>query len=1279
MNASNTAEREGRLGDILAALIEAAESGQALDRVECVARYPEFATELGEFFESEDRLHSLAAPLRAAVAGDTPAPAITAPDGEGLVGLRAGQEVGDYELLEEIGRGGMGVVFKARQKGANRVVALKLLRPDPLGGEEQTRRFRNEAEIVAQLDHPSIVPLYEVGESGAGVWFSMKLIEGGSLAEAIADCRLQIADSQKIAAQLLVQVARAIHHAHQRGVLHRDLKPSNILLDEAGVPYVTDFGLARRLEVDSSLTQSGVLMGTPSYMAPEQASGQRAGVTTATDVHALGAVLYALLTGRPPFQAEDVLQTLMQVQEREPERPGRINRGVARDLETICLKCLHKEPQQRYASALALAEDLERFLAGQPIQARPVGIWERGVKWTRRRPLAVAAVIGLVASLALVIGGVGWVLGERAVRQREAEAKVVESLEEAAPALREGNPYNPALVAAVQRAEAQRATGVLRAELQARVVQLLRDVEMLVRLETARLQGAAGDKETGFDYAGADRHYAEGFEWYGLDLITSDPTDAAECMRKSPIRTQLVAALDDWAFVRDKLRQGTGASPRAVADLADDDPWRKQLRRAMSRGKRGTLEKLAEAKSALSQPSASLELLAVALAEAHSGEAAEVLLRRAQAAHPADFWINFQLAVTIRRNKQPDTGQAVRFYQAALALRPDSPIVFTNLGNALRDQGRLPEAETALRKAIELKPNLPRAHNSLGNVLSDQRKLAEAEAAYRKAIELQSDYALAHINLGTTLYKQGRLVEAETAYRKAIQLKRDYAVEVHTELGMTLLQQRKLPDAVAALRKATELRPDYVRAHLHLGNALKDQGKLAEAETAYRNAIKHKPNFAEAHCNLGNVLSAQERLAEAEGAFRKAIEIKPDLAVAHNSLGALLQKQGRLVDAAAAYRKATEIKSDYALAHSNLSVVLVKLGKLPEAVAACRKAIELKPDFALAHYNLGNALNAQGKAAEAEAAYRKAIELKPDYAEAHCNLGNALRGQGKLAQAEAACRKAIVLNPQLVAAHYNLGMALDAQSKAVDAEAAYRDAIALKPDYAEAHCNLGAALTQQGRFTEALAAWKRGHELGSRRPDWRYPSEQWVRQAEQRVAFDARLAKVLSGEAKPSSVGETIALAQLCQIYKKQYAAAARFFADAFVADPRLSGDRPSRHRHKAARAAALAGCGQGKDAAGLDERERAHLRQQALDWLRADLNAWKGQLTKEPDKTRPLLIKQMQHWQADTDFNGLRGNALARLPADEQRAWQKLWADVADMLARAQKRTTPESKAAKK
>jgi serine/threonine-protein kinase len=391
---SEASDREQRLDDLVTTYLKAQEAGQAPDRQALLDSNPELASELREFFADQDRLEKLAAPLRSLAV--TPGPDASTPfplqtGGKPALQLPAPpRSFGDYTVLESVGQGGMGVVWKARQRRPDRLVALKMFRGSDLASPTDVQRFRNEAEVIAQLDHSHILPVYEVGEHDGVHYFSMKLVEGGSLADHLDSFRAD----PRAAARLLATAARAVHYAHQRGVLHRDLKPSNILLDAQRQPHVSDFGLAKRVEIDSSLTQSGSLIGTPSYMAPEQASGRKGAVTTATDVYGLGAVLYALLTGRPPFQGEAVLETLEQVKTREPESPRRINAKVSQDLEIICLKCLEKEPGQRYRSAEALAEELESWLHGEPIQARRIRWWQRLWRWCRRNP-ALAIVSGL--------------------------------------------------------------------------------------------------------------------------------------------------------------------------------------------------------------------------------------------------------------------------------------------------------------------------------------------------------------------------------------------------------------------------------------------------------------------------------------------------------------------------------------------------------------------------------------------------------------------------------------------------------------------------------------------------------------------------------------------------------------------------------------------------------------------------------------------------------------------------------------------------------------------
>src|SRR5438094_6393937 len=311
-------------------------------------------------------------------------------------------QLGDYELLEEVGRGGQGVVFRARQKSLNRTVALKVISLGQWARKAHVKRFRLEAEAAARLEHPGIVPIHEVGERDGSCYFSMKFVEGGQLDEVIRRTPMPI----RQAAELIAKVARTVHYAHEHRILHRDIKPGNILLDAKGEPHLTDFGLARLVESESTVTRTMEVLGTPSYMAPEQAVGNNAAISSVTDVYGLGAVLYQLLTGQPPFAGGTTYETIKLLLDTEPRQPRLLNPKIDHDLSTICLKCLEKDPKRRYSSALALAEDLECWLKHKPILARHIGIFGRGKKWVRRNPTSAL----LAASLVALVAATGWIV-----------------------------------------------------------------------------------------------------------------------------------------------------------------------------------------------------------------------------------------------------------------------------------------------------------------------------------------------------------------------------------------------------------------------------------------------------------------------------------------------------------------------------------------------------------------------------------------------------------------------------------------------------------------------------------------------------------------------------------------------------------------------------------------------------------------------------------------------------------------------------------------------------
>jgi serine/threonine-protein kinase len=875
----------------------------------------------------------------------------------------------------------MGIVYQARQTALARVVALKTLLPGYAASAEDLDLFRREAEAIARLDHAHVVPIYEVGVHGGGPYFSMKFYPGGSLTRQVRGPSTDLHGH----ARLVETIARAVHHAHQRGILHRDLKPSNILLDEQGRPHVADFGLAKQFDPEAGASSPSGVVGTPSYMAPEQILGDKA-VTTATDVYGLGAILYELLTGRPPFRAETELATLLQVRDCPPRRPTQHNPRVPADLEAVCLKCLEKDPAHRYASAADLAADLERWRKGEPINARPAGVLERGWRWCRRNPREAAIAALALALLLLAAGGAWWLdrqgarrQAEQALLQEQARGRVQTALAQLA-SLRQRFLWEEAK-ALLARAERE-ADDFGLVELLEAVRHARRELDLEARLDDIQLDRATRGRGRGPGRTAAEA-YREAFRAYGLDVEAGDVADLAGRVRDSAIREELVAALSYCARVDARLRprleavvSAVGPDPRAEA-LRGLRPWRG----------------LAEQKARLAGldvsqvPPGVLMRLGVDL-----GDHEEVLdlMRRAQRHYPADFWLNFRLAnILSRRGRE---GEAIGYLRAAVALRPQRGAPHTNLALALHNTGRLDEA-------------IP---------------------AFQEAIRLDNDLV----------------------------------------------------------------------------------------------------------CPLTN----------------------------------------------------------YVLA-------LADKGMLDEAVAASQKALRIAPDNATVYNNLGVALARNGRPDEAIVAYRQAIARQPDVPEAHISLGKALQGTGQ--------------------------------------------------------------------FADALASLRRGDELGKRSPNWRHPSDDWVRACQRLLELDGRLPAVLRGEAKPRDADEGLGFARVCH-FKGLHATAARLYAEAFAAGAKPVVDRWRSDRSDGARSAARTAAGRAPDDDSPDDARCAGLRQQALGWLKAELQGLERKLEQDGEKARPVLAEIVLEWQRSPDLAGVRDpQALARLPEAEARAWRDFWKGVTARLAR--------------
>jgi tetratricopeptide (TPR) repeat protein len=746
--------------------------------------------------------------------------------------------------------------------------------------------------------------------------------------------------------------------------------------------------------------------------------------------------------------------------------------------------------------------------------------------------------------------------------------------------------------------------------LQRHVQARVKDLELLDQLENVRLEKFTAVKDGHFDGEGADALYAQTFRDAGLDVEALPAEVVGERIRGTTIAAELAAVLDDWAMIR----RGHGK--------ADDSSWERLLQIAR-----------------LADPDAWRTRVRVAL-EARDGQAMQELATSEEVWRHSPITL-FAIGSALQTNRE-SLGQAESFLREAQRRHPNDFWLNCGLWQFYHKTVQPPQTEEAFHYAavaVALRPESPGVRLNLGLALHDKSQLDEAIAEYREALRLKKDYAEAYNNLGTALRDKGQLDQAIAEIREALRLKKDFAL-AHCNLGEVLRAKRQLDEAIAECREAIRIKMDYADARNNLGAALTDKGELGEAIAELREAIRLKKNFAEAHYNLGNAL----------------------------------RYKGDVNGAIAEYREAIRIKKHFAEAHINLGVALKDKGQVDEAIAEYREALRLKKDYAKAHNNLGNALGAKGQRDEAIAEYREAIRIKMDYAEPHNNLGVVLQNKGQLEEAIAEIREALRLKKDYADAHNNLGNALRAKGLLDEAIAAYREVIRLKKDYAEAHCNLGALLEQKGQFAEALVHRRRGHEHGSKNPRWRYPSAQWVRNCERLVELDGILPVILDGKMQPLDTAEHLALAQLCQMpCKKQYAAAVRFYSKAFADKPQLSADLNAQHRYSAACAAALAGCGQGKDVDKFDDKERARLRQQALDWLRADLKAYRLVMEKSAGKAGPAIAERMQHWLQDNDFAGVRGeDDLSKLPEAERAPWQKLWQEVEALRQQTATKTKP-------
>jgi tetratricopeptide (TPR) repeat protein len=610
-----------------------------------------------------------------------------------------------YEVQELLGRGGMGVVFRARHLSLNRIVALKMALAGAYAGPRERERFQREAEAVAGLRHPNVVQIHDVGDSDGRPYYTMEFVEGGSLAQKLAGTPRPASQ----AAALVASLAAAVESAHQGGIVHRDLKPANVLLTTDGTPKISDFGLARRFAGEPDLTWSGTVVGTPSYMPPEQARGKSLAVGPAVDIYALGAILYELLTGRPPFRGATPEETVQQVIAQDPVPPSRLNGKVPRDLETICLKCLQKDPERRYATAAALADDLHRFERGEPIAARPVGRPERVMTWIRRNPTAAALLFTVLAlmGLAVVAGMREWAV---AAERRQEMAKWSDRLAFAIDLQQQGR-------FAEARAILEKAnTGdaVLRQKIEYARGQL----DLVEKIDEVRLNRGNFVQGSGIDYSQSSRCYEAIFREAGLGELNEHPERVAERLNGSPIRKALIAALDDWAACAEKKERDWILR---VARRMDPDPWRDRIRDPDGWAKMEAFPDLAATVNVQEQPVTLM--VAFGTRWRRLGGDPTAFLERVQRRYPNDFWVNFELSHLVGGH---DWAKSMGYCRAALAARPDAAVVHYKLGVCSGNLGRIDDAIQDFQRALDFAPDHAWALVCLAGTLADKGRLNEA-------------------------------------------------------------------------------------------------------------------------------------------------------------------------------------------------------------------------------------------------------------------------------------------------------------------------------------------------------------------------------------------------------------------------------------------------------------------------------------------------------------------------------------------------------------------------
>jgi tetratricopeptide (TPR) repeat protein len=977
------------------------------------------------------------------VEGRAPAPSAAAADGP---------PVADYELLDELGRGGMGVVYRAWQRSLSRPVALKVIRAGAHASPEMLARFRIEAEAVARLQNPNIVQVFDIGEVNGAPFVALELLQGGDLASRLAGTP----QPGPQAAELIRTLATAMHAAHQAGIVHRDLKPANILFTRDGVPKIADFGLAKRLEVEEGQTDTGQVVGTPSYMAPEQARGQTRGIGPAVDVYALGTILYEMLTGRPPFKGTTAVETVRQVIEEEVVPPSRLQQKVSRDVETICLKCLSKEPARRYASAAALADDLGRYLAGEPVLARRTGGLERGAKWVRRwarrRPIAAASA-ALAAITAAAALGVGlWYDAEARERRRVENRRVEGQRRYADDALFRGQ---GALARQDWKAGKEILSGLRDSikgearlsDLLARAEGLLQQAERAIAAEAAR----AADRDR---YDQFCRYRDEAFfhdtQFTGLDL----PGNQAAARRAARSALAVFATADGD-------NPGTlGPRPAALSarerEAVVEGCYELLLIEAEAAGgAEEALRVLDRAARVLPRPTRAFHLRRAAWLE-RAGDRKGADRERAEAERlvPVTAFDHFltgheryKRLTGPDRYKRHEWREAARDFAAALRLQHDHFWAQCLSALCYLQMGRPVEARPALSACLQGKAEFAWLYVLRGFASGQVAALARG-GARGSAI---ADELLAEA--------EDQFEAAESDYRKALELldgrsDPDLRYVLLVNRGLMRYQRGRLDDAAADLKEAIRINGRHFQAFTALAGVYQSQGNPDEAAAQFDRAIRLQPDLAalyrgRADIAMGDPNATPARRASALADLDRAVRLEtpgnPVLADDFTNRAWLLHRDGSEEEALAACDAALKVVPEFVRAHRLRAAVLLALKRFDDVLRSCDVALAKGGATAELYETRALARSADNDFAGAIGDYSRALALPAD-------------------------------RPRLLARR---GWAYLVSGAPGLAQADFDEVLRHEPSSADAYTGRGTARVRLGRYREAVADAESALRLGS--------------------------------------------------------------------------------------------------------------------------------------------------------------------------------------------------------